>query len=135
MLSMNKRWTVSNKAVFNIGYHFIWCPKYRRKVLIGPVAQRLKELLFVKADHISVMIEKMEVMDDHVCLFVKTDPTNGPHYIVQQLKGYTSRLLRQEFQSLRSKLPTLWTRSYFCESVGCISEASIKRYIENQKNQ
>ena len=132
---MNKRWTTSNKAVFNIGYHVIWCPKYRRKILVGLIAQRLKELLFIKAESISVTIEKMEIMDDHVHLFVKTDPTNGPHYIVQQLKGYTSRILRQEFASLRSRLPTLWTRSYFCESVGCISEATIKRYIENQKNQ
>jgi putative transposase len=132
---MNKRWTTSNKAVFNIGYHVIWCPKYRRKILVGLIAQRLKELLFIKAESISVTIEKMEIMDDHVHLFVKTDPTNGPHYIVQQLKGYTSRILRQEFASLRSRLPTLWTRSYFCESVGCISEATIKHYIENQKNQ
>lgn len=132
---MNKRWTVSNKAVFNIGYHLIWCPKYRRKILVGSIAQRLEELLQVKAGHISVTIEKMQIMDDHVHLFVKTDPTNGPHYIVQQLKGYTSRLLRQEFALLRSRLPTLWTRSYFCESVGCISAATVKRYIENQKNQ
>jgi len=129
------RWTTSNKAVFNVGYHLIWCPKYRRKVLIGDIESRLKELLLLKAQEISVTIEQMEVMPDHIHIFVKTDPTNSPHYIVQQLKGYTSRLLRQEFASLKSKLPTLWTRSYFCESVGCISEATIKRYIENQKNQ
>lgn len=129
------RWTTSNKAVFNVGYHLIWCPKYRRKVLIDGIDQRLKELLYVKAQEIAVKIEKMEVMPDHVHIFVKTDPTNSPHYIVQQLKGYTSRLLREEFASLKSKLPTLWTRSYFCESVGHISESTVKRYIENQKNQ
>jgi putative transposase len=129
------RWTTSNKAIFNLGYYLIWCPKYRRKVLIGDIEQRLKILLLEKAKEISVTIEQMEVMPDHVHIFVKTDPTNSPHYIVQQLKGYTSRLLRQEFISLKSKLPTLWTRSYFCESVGCISELTVKRYIENQKNQ
>ena len=132
---MYKRWKVSNKAVFNIGYHLIWCPKYRRKILVGPIAQKLEMLLREKAKHISVTIEKIEIMHDHVHLFVKTDPTNSPHYIVQQFKGYTSRLLRQEFSSLRSRLPTLWTRSYFCESVGHISESTVKRYIENQKNQ
>ena len=129
------RWTTSNKAVFNVGYHLIWCPKYRRKVLTGDIEQRLKELLLIKSQDISVKIEQMEVMPDHVHIFVKTDPTNSPHYIVQQLKGYTSRLLRQEFASLKSRLPTLWTRSYFCESVGHISESTVKRYIENQKNQ
>ncbi len=76
----------------------------------------------------------MEVMPDHVHIFVKTDPTNSPHYIVQQLKGYTSRLLRQEFPSLKTRIPTLWTRSYFCESVGHISEKTVKQYIANQKN-
>ena len=118
-----------------MGYHLIWCPKYRRKVLTGDIEQRLKELLLMKSQDISVKIEQMEVMPDHVHIFVKTDPTNSPHYIVQQLKGYTSRLLRQEFASLKSRLPTLWTRSYFCESVGHISESTVKRYIENQKNQ
>ena len=118
-----------------MGYHLIWCPKYRRKVLTGDIEQRLKELLLIKSQDISVKIEQMEVMPDHVHIFVKTDPTNSPHYIVQQLKGYTSRLLRQEFASLKSRLPTLWTRSYFCESVGHISESTVKRYIENQKNQ
>ena len=118
-----------------MGYHLIWCPKYRRKVLTGDIEQRLKELLLIKSQDISVKIEQMEVMPDHVHIYVKTDPTNSPHYIVQQLKGYTSRLLRQEFASLKSRLPTLWTRSYFCESVGHISESTVKRYIENQKNQ
>jgi putative transposase len=132
---MCKRWKVSNKSVFNIGYHLIWCSKYRRKVLVRSIASRLEELLLEKAKNISVTIENVKIMDDHVHLFVKTDPTNSPHYIVQQFKGYTSRLLRKEFACLRSRLPTLWTRSYFCESVGCISEKTVKRYIENQKNQ
>lgn len=130
-----KRWTTSNKAVYNVAYHLIWCPKYRRKVLINGIDERLKELLKEKADNIGVSIEKMEVMPDHVHIFVKSSPVDSPHWIVQQLKGYTSKILRSEFQELRSKLPTLWTRSYFCESVGHISEKTVKQYIENQKNQ
>jgi len=129
------RWTTSNKAVFNLGYHFIWCPKYRRNVLVRQVESRLKELLIEKASQIDVVIESLEVMPDHVHLFVKTTPVNSPHYIVQQLKGYTSRILRKEFESLRKRIPTLWTRSYYVESVGHISEDTVKRYIENQKNQ
>ncbi|MFN8487267.1 MAG: IS200/IS605 family transposase [Caldilineaceae bacterium] len=131
----NERWTTSNKAVYNIGYHLIWCPKYRRKVLVDKVDARLKELLIEKASALGITIETMEVMPDHVHLFIKTPPTLAPHFIVQQLKGYTSFKLRQEFPKLKSRLPTLWTRSYYCESIGHISAEMIQRYIEDQKNQ
>jgi putative transposase len=127
-----QRWTHSNTAIFNIGYHLIWCPKYRRKVLVGTVENRLKELLYTKAQEIGTQISQMEVMPDHLHIFVKSTPVNSPHYIVQQLKGYTSRVLRQEFKNLL-KLPSLWTRSYYCESVGHISEATVRKYIEEQK--
>ena len=130
-----ERWTTSNKAVYNIGYHFIWCPKYRRKVLVGDVEARLREIFLEKANELGITIETMEIMPDHVHLFVKSPPTLAPHFIVQQLKGVSSCLLRQEFPHLRSRLPTLWTRSYYCESVGHISEETIKRYIEDQKGQ
>lgn len=131
----NERWTTSNKAVYNIGYHLIWCPKYRRKVLVGKVADRLKELLTEKTNQLGLVIDTMEVMPDHVHLFVKAPPTLPPHHIVQQLKGYSSHELRKEFPKLKSRLPTLWTRSYYCESVGHISQEAIRRYIEEQKNQ
>jgi len=129
-----KRWTKSKTVVYNIGYHLIWCSKYRRKVLTGDAETRLKELLAEKAGQIDIEIVQMEIMPDHVHLFIKATPVNSPHYIVQQLKGYTSRVLRQEFPSLKSRLPSLWTRSYYCESVGHISEETILKYIEDQKN-
>ncbi|HHT26517.1 MAG TPA: IS200/IS605 family transposase [Firmicutes bacterium] len=128
-----KRWTTSNKAVYNIGYHLIWCPKYRRKVLVDKVASRLRELFLETSTNLGVTIETMEVMPDHVHLFVKAPPTLAPHYIVQQLKGKSSRRLREEFPHLKSRLPTLWTRRYYCESVGHISESTIRKYIEDQK--
>jgi len=127
------RWTHSNKAVFNIGYHLIWCPKYRRKILTGEIEKRLKELLMNKSNQIDVTIENMEILPDHVHLFVKSSPVNGPHYIVRQLKGFSSRMLRLEFPILL-KMPSLWTRSYYCESIGHISERTVKHYIEDQKN-
>lgn len=120
--------------MYNIGYHLIWCPKYRRKVLEEHIQNRLRELLLEKAYEIGITIEKMEVLPDHVHLFVKSPPTASPHWIVQQLKGYSSRILRQEFPELKSRLPTLWTRSYYCESVGHISQKSVEKYIEQQKN-
>lgn len=131
---MNKRWSTNSHSTFNLGYHIIWCPKYRRKVLVNGVDERLKELLLEKALEHNWSIEQMEVMPDHVHIFIKASPNDSPVFIVSQLKGYSSRILRQEFATLKSRLPTLWTRSYFCESVGHISEATIKKYIEEQKN-
>lgn len=127
------RWTHSNTTVHNLGYHIIWCPKFRRKVLTGEIEIRLKELLFQKAEEICIVLDTLEIMPDHVHLFVKTSPVASPHWVVQQLKGYTSRMLRIEFPALKRRLPTLWTRSYYIESVGHISEATIKQYIEDQK--
>ena len=128
------RWTHSNTTVFNIGYHLIWCPKYRRKVLTDGVDERLKELLINKSKELKCNIEIQEIMPDHVHIFIKSNPTLAPHYVVQQLKGYTSRVLRKEFKNLRTRLPTLWTRSYYCESIGHISEEAVKKYINDQKN-
>lgn len=133
ILMTKERWTHSNTTIYNIDYHIIWCPKYRRKVLQGHIADRLKDLLNEKAAEINVIIEVMEVMPDHVHLFIKAKPTASPHWIVQQFKGYTSRILRQEFEPLRTRLPTLWTRSYYVESCGHISEDTVKKYIEEQK--
>ena len=127
------RWKKSETCVFNIAYHLIWCPKYRRKVLVGQVESRLKELLVQKAEEIGVDIAQMEVMPDHVHLFVKTLPTLAPQFVVQQLKGYTSHIMREEFSQL-ARMPSLWTRSYYCESIGHISEETIRQYIEDQKN-
>lgn len=128
------RWKHGITTVYNIGYHIIWTPKYRRKVLIDGIDVRLKELLAEKANELDVSIESMEVMPDHIHLFIKTNPSSCPQWIVNQLKGYTSRKLRQEFPSLVKKLPCLWTRSYYIESVGHISEETIKKYIDDQKN-
>jgi len=131
---MNNRWRRNRNTVYNIAYHIIFCPKYRRRVLVGDVEVRIKELLHEKANEMGLMIENMEIMPDHVHLFVKCEPTDSPQYIVKNLKGYSSRFLRLEFPSLKRRLPCLWTRSFYCESIGHISEATIKKYIEEQKN-
>lgn len=128
------RWKRSNTVVYNLGYHIIWCPKYRRKVLIDGVDKRLEELIRTKCNELLCDVCSLEIMPDHVHLFVKTPPTIGVHFLIQQIKGNSAHVLRNEFPELKSKLPNLWTRSYFVESVGCISEESIIKYIENQKN-
>lgn len=111
----------------------MWCPKYRRPVLVDAVADRLKGLLADKATELAMTIHALEIMPDHVHLFVESDPTRCVAEIVNRLKGATSRVLRQEFPSLRSRLPTLWSRSYFAGSIGNVSDATIERYIAEQK--
>lgn len=130
---MSERFKTSTHATYNCAYHFVWCPKYRRKVLVGAVEIRLKELLIEKATMHNWRIESLEVMPNHVHIFIKVQTVDSPMHIVSQLKGYTAFVLRKEFPELRSRIPSLWTRSYFCESVGHISEKTIRQYIENQK--
>lgn len=127
------RYSKNAGAVFSLKHHIVWCPKYRRSVLTPPVDGRLKELLAEVAAEHGMTIHATEVMPDHVHLFVESDPTLCVAEIVNRFKGRTSRVLRQEFPSLRSRLPTLWSRSYFAATVGAVSEATIRRYIEAQK--
>lgn len=119
-------------AVFALKYHVVWCPKYRLPVLVGAVAERLKALLNEKAAEMEGIIRAMEVMPDHVHLVVDMPPTLAPAHIVNQFKGWTSRMLRQEFPHLVSRMPTLWSRSYYMGSVGHVSDATVRRYIEGQ---
>lgn len=114
-------------------YHLVWCPKYRRKVLTGNIETRLKELLYAQAEEFNMTIQALEIMPDHVHVFIEAEPIIGVAEIVNRLKGITSRVLRDEFPELRSKLPTLWSRSYYAGTVGHVSEETVQKYIESQK--
>lgn len=127
-------YTHKNGLVYKNQYHIIFCPKYRRKVLVNGVDERLKEILHETAEENGIAIKSVEVMPDHVHLFIEIDPRQPVHMAVRALKGRSSRLLREEFPWLKSKIPSLWTRSYFSCTVGHISEDTIQRYIEEQKN-
>jgi putative transposase len=127
------RYAKNAGAVFSLKYHLVWCPKYRRPVLVGDVADRFRALLAEKAAELAMTIHALEVMPDHVHLFVESDPTRCVAEIVNRLKGSTSHVLRDEFPSLRSRLPTLWSRSYYAGSVGHVSAATIGRYLAGQK--
>ena len=129
----DSRYSKNAGAVFSLKYHIVWCPKYRRKVLVGDVEIRLKNVLYATAAQYGVLIEAMEVMPDHVHLFVSSDPTRCVAEIVNRLTGASSRILREEFPQLKSRLPTLWSRSYYAGTVGHVSEATVVKYIENQK--
>lgn len=130
---MDARYAQNAGAVYSLKYHVVWCPKYRRPVLVDGVDDRLRELLSEKAAELGITIHALEVLPDHVHLFVESDPTRCVAEIVNRLKGATSRVLRQEVPWLRSRLPTLWSRSYFAGSSGHVSAATIERYIAEQK--
>lgn len=133
-----KRYPVQYKQnkniVYSSKYHIVFCPKYRRPVLVGAVADRLREILNEICAERRCELSQMEVMPDHVHLLLEVDPQFGVHRLVRLLKGRSSRQLRQEFPHLKSRLPTLWTNSYFLSTVGGAPLAVIKRYIENQGN-
>lgn len=130
---MAQRYAKNAGAVFSLKYHIVWCPKYRRPVLVKPVDVRLKALLRLKAEQLELTIHEMEVMSDHVHLFVEGGPTICVAEIVNGLKGFTSHELREQFPFLKSRLPTLWSRSYYAGSVGSVSETVVRKYIESQK--
>ncbi len=129
----NMEYKSNNNVVYSCKYHVVWCPKYRRKVLRGQVGARLKDVLKEQSQSIGVDIIKMEVMPDHVHLLLEVDPQYGIHKAVKQLKGYSSFVLRNEFPELKTKIPTLWTNSYFVSTVGEAPLEEIKKYIESQK--
>jgi putative transposase len=119
-------------GVHDLGYQVVGCPKYRRAVLAGSVGGRCRELISEKCAGHGWRIVTLEVMPGHVRLFVKAGPKGSPSYVANQLKGVTSRRLRGEFPPLRSRLPTLWSRSFFVASVGAVSAATVQRYIDAQ---
>ena len=123
----------NNNVVYSCKYHVVFCPKYRRSVLINGVDVRLKELIQQTCEQLNVEIIEMEIMPDHVHLLLEVDPQFGIHKAVKTIRGKTSRILRQEFHWLTTKLPTLWTNSYFCSTVGGAPLEIVKQYIESQK--
>ena len=127
-------YTHKKGIVYKNQFHVIFCPKYRRKVLVDGVDEHLKEIILQIAKEKNVEIKALEIMPDHVHVFIDFDPRLTLHKIVKDFKGISARILREEFPYLKSRLPSLWTRSYFACSIGHISEETIKKYIENQKN-
>lgn len=119
--------------VFNCHYHVVWCPKYRRKVLINGIDERLKVLIQECVERWHQEFVQVEVMPDHVHLLVGCDPQFGIHRLVKFVKGATSHQLRQEFPVLKQKLPSLWTNSYYVSTTGGVTQETVKRYVESQK--
>ena len=130
-----KNWYSDTNMVYSCQYHVIWCTKYRRKVLDEAIQERLHHLICSKQTELDFRVLTSEIMEDHVHLILENNPKGFPiTRIVGLLKGYTSRILRDEFLHLKSRLPSLWTRSKFISSVGSVSLKVVKEYIEDQKS-
>ena len=125
----------TQKTIYSCQYHVIWCTKYRRKVLDTQIQGHLKQLIREKQDAYEYQICEVETQPEHVHLLIEIPPTHSVDKIVGKIKGYTSKVLREEYPSLKSRLPSLWTRSKFVSSCGGVTLEIIKDYIEGQSGQ
>lgn len=123
----------SNSVVYLCNYHVVWCSKYRRKVLTDEIDERLKEIIISVCRELNVDILSMKIMPNYVYLFLGVDPQLGVHKAVKRIKARSSNILRNEFEDLTTKLPTLWTNSYFVSTNNSIPLDEIEQYIINQK--
>jgi len=120
-------------TVSMINYHFVFCPRYRRKIyLISGLEERFKELVNLKCEEMEIEVITIECDKDHTHMFLNCPPSLSPSNIMKHIKEYTGKILREEFKEL-NRMPSLWTRSYFCSTAGNVSSETIKKYIENQK--
>jgi putative transposase len=131
---MYENYTHKKGLVYLNQYHIIFCPKYRRKVLVGDIEKDLKQIFYEIAKEKDAEIKALEVMPDHVHMFISIDPRQPIHELIRLFKGKSSRILRDKYPELKSRIPSLWTRSYFCCTIGNVSEEVIQKYIENQKH-
>lgn len=130
---MQKQYIKTKTTVSYICYHFVFCPKYRRKIFIIPnIETRFKELTQQICEELNINIIAMECNVDHVHLFLKCLPTQSPAEIMKKIKGASSHILRNEFKEIKG-MSSLWTRSYFVSTAGNVSSETIKWYIESQK--
>ena len=129
----NPEYKSHRHIVYSCKYHMVWCPKYRRPVLVNGVDKRLKEIIRQTADEFQAAVIELEIKPEPVHLLCEVDPQFGVHRLVGYMKGRSSRQLRQAYSWLHSRLPTLWTHSYFVATVGGAPVSMIKQYIEKQK--
>ncbi len=132
----------SHHCKYNINYHIIWIPKYRKQILKGKVAEVLKQIIDGQCKELSLQNLALEIQPDHLHLFIGAKPTAIPCRIIQKLKGNTSIQLRRLFRDIRylnfpnkfgSGFKNLWARGYYCGSAGHVSQEQVKRYIQEQE--
>ena len=123
----------TRSSTYACEYHIIWCTKYRRMVLSADIQARFKELVLASQETYGFVVRAVETMTDHVHLLISIPPTEAVGVMIGKIKGMTAKVLREEFPHLKSRLPNLWTRSYFVASTGGVTLEALKQYVENQK--
>lgn len=130
---MESKYRHTNTTTSLIKYHFVFCPRYRRKIFLIPkVEQRFKALVNEKCKELEIDIIAIECDKDHTHMFLNCLPTQSPSDIMQIIKSYTSKILREEF-SVLTKMPSLWTRNYFVSTADNLCSQTVEQYVENQK--
>jgi putative transposase len=124
---------IGKHCVYNINYHIVFCPKYRKPILTNDLKVDIEQIFYNTAKSIECNIESMSVMPDHVHLFITAKSNISPHTIVKRLKGAASNILRKKYNHILSKLPTMWSSAYYIGTIGSVSESVVRMYIENQK--
>ena len=123
----------SRYSTYACEYHIIWCTKYRRSALSEEIQARFKELVLESQEKYGFIVRALETMPDHVHLLMSIPPTEGISIMIGKIKGMTAQVLREEFPHLKSRLPNLWTRSYFVASTGGVTLQALKQYVASQK--
>ncbi len=131
---MENKYRKTKTTVSLINYHFVFCPRYRRKIFltIDGLEETFKTLVQEKCKELDIEIIAIECDKDHTHMFLNCPPDQSPSDIMQSIKGYTSKVIREQFKQLE-KMPGLWTRSYFVSTAGNVSSKTIKEYVESQK--
>lgn len=130
---MTQQYRRNSHTISLVNYHLVWIPKRRKKVLVGDVEKRLRQIIWETCQEKDWVVIALEIMSDHVHLLVNVPPNVAAHEVVKSIKGRSSRYLRQEFPHLL-KLPSLWTHSYFVSTTGNVSSETIRKYIEEQRH-
>ncbi|MBW4502678.1 MAG: IS200/IS605 family transposase [Scytonema hyalinum WJT4-NPBG1] len=130
---MTQQYRRNSHTISLVNYHLVWIPKRRKKVLVGDVEKRLRQIIWETCQEKDWVVIALEIMSDHVHLLVNVPPTVAAHEVVKSIKGRSSRYLRSCFPHLL-KLPSLWTHSYFVSTTGNVSNETIRKYIEEQRH-
>lgn len=129
---MVRQFRISSHTAHNLNYHIVFCPKMRKKCLIGNIAKDLEESFRQTIIGLGGTVEALAVMPDHVHLYVSIGPGIAPHQIVKALKGASSGPIRAKYPQLK-RVSSLWSRAYYVGSVGVVSESIVRNYIAGQK--
>ncbi|MGF7396222.1 IS200/IS605 family transposase [Thermoanaerobacterium thermosaccharolyticum] len=129
---MNTQYKTTRHAKFLINYHFIWIPKYRRKILDNPeIVDLIKNTITELSEKYNYEILAMEIMPDHIHLQISAIPQYSPAELMNKIKGVTGFRISRRFPELKAR-GKIWTNSYFCATTGNVSTETIKKYIEEQ---